>query len=58
MVSREDLIISKLEWAKTGFSDLQLRDVKNLSASGYDAEYLNKWIRELGLIDIWRKAIS
>jgi hypothetical protein len=49
IVSKEDLIISKLWWAKDSHSELQLGDVKNLLATGYDAGYLERWTRELGL---------
>jgi hypothetical protein len=34
IVSKEDLIISKLWWAKDSHSELQLGDVKNLLATG------------------------
>ena len=43
IVSKEDLILSKLEWAKPSQSELQLRDVRNLLASGADLEYLRHW---------------
>jgi hypothetical protein len=49
IVSKEDLIISKLFWAKDSRSEVQLGDVRNLLASGYDAVYLQRWTRELGL---------
>lgn len=49
IVSKEDLIISKLFWAKDSQSELQLGDVQNLLATGYDAAYLQRWTRELGL---------
>jgi hypothetical protein len=49
IVTREDLIISKLEWAKDSHSELQLRDVKNLLAGEFDTAYLQCWTRELGL---------
>ncbi|HEY7001260.1 MAG TPA: hypothetical protein VH330_05930 [Candidatus Udaeobacter sp.] len=49
IVSKEDLIISKLFWAKDSRSEIQLGDVRNLLASGYDAVYLQRWTRELGL---------
>jgi len=49
IVSKEDLIISKLSWAKDSHSEVQLGDVKNLVATGYDAAYLRRWTRELGL---------
>ena len=49
VVSKEDLIISKLVWAKDSHSEVQLSDVRNLLATGYDAAYLQHWTRELGL---------
>jgi hypothetical protein len=49
IVSKEDLIISKLSWAKDSRSALQFGDVKNLLATGYDAAYLQRWTHELGL---------
>src|SRR5882724_5757753 len=49
IVSKEDLIISKLSWAKDSHSEVQLGDVRNLLATGYDAAYLQHWTRELGL---------
>jgi len=49
IVSKEDLIISKLWWAKDSHSELQLRDVRNLLATGFDAAYLGRWTRTLGL---------
>jgi hypothetical protein len=49
IVSREDLVISKLFWAKDSHSEVQLRDVRNLLAANYDAAYLQHWTNELGL---------
>src|SRR5256712_732790 len=49
IVSKEDLIISKLFWAKNSHSEIQLADVKNLLATGYDGAYLQRWTHELGL---------
>ncbi len=36
IVSKEDLILSKLYWAKDSHSELQLRDVANLVSTGCD----------------------
>ncbi|HEX8071268.1 MAG TPA: nucleotidyl transferase AbiEii/AbiGii toxin family protein [Pyrinomonadaceae bacterium] len=55
IVSKEDLIISKLEWARATRSELQLRDVRNLLATGYDADYLNEWTHALGLYELWQE---
>jgi hypothetical protein len=49
IVSREDLIISKLEWAKDSHSEFQLRDVRNLLAGECDRAYVEYWTRDLGL---------
>lgn len=49
IVSKEDLIISKLFWAKDSHSELQLRDVQNLLATGFDAAYLHRWTPALEL---------
>jgi hypothetical protein len=49
IVSKEDLIISKLSWAKDSHSEVQLGDVRNLLATGYDDAYLQRWTRELEL---------
>jgi len=49
LVSKEDLILSKLVWAKDSLSEQQLRDVQNLTETGYDRAYLERWLPELGL---------
>ena len=49
IVTKEDLIVSKLFWAKDSRSELQLGDVKNLLATGYDSDYLRHWTHELKL---------
>jgi hypothetical protein len=55
IVSREDLILSKLVWAKDSHSELQLRDVTNLLAAGCDRAYLERWTDKLGLVDLWKE---
>ncbi len=58
IVSKEDLIISKLFWAKDSHSEIQLGDVKNLLATGYDAAYLQRWTRELGLDNLFKECLK
>ena len=58
IVSKEDLIISKLFWAKDSRSEVQLGDVRNLLASGYDAVYLQHWTRELGLDNLLKQCLK
>ena len=55
----EDVIISKLEWAKLGESSRQIRDVANVlnfQSDGLDRAYLERWINELGLVTQWNAA--
>lgn len=49
IVSKEDLILSKLIWSAPTGSELQLRDVRNLLASGADEAYLEEWAARLGV---------
>ena len=57
IVAPEDLILSKLEWAKESHSPLQLDDVRNLlrSVEGLDRTYLNQWVDRLGLATLYRE---
>lgn len=57
IVSKEDLILSKLEWGRESRSELQFRDVKNLAATGYDRIYLDHWLEELDLARSWKEAL-
>jgi hypothetical protein len=58
IVSKEDLIISKLLWAKDSHSELHLGDVRNLLATGYDTAYLRRWTRELGLDSLLEECLE
>ena len=49
IVSREDLILSKLVWAKESRSELQLRDVKTLLDDSMDRAYLDRWAARLSV---------
>jgi hypothetical protein len=55
IASKEDLIISKLWWAKDSHSELQLRDVRNLAGTGCDTAYIERWTKELGLNTLWQE---
>jgi hypothetical protein len=54
VVTAEDLLLSKLHWAKTSRSDFQLGDVKNLilSESNLDWPYIRRWAETLGVVDL------
>ncbi len=57
IVASEDLILSKLDWAKDSHSDIQLNDVRNIlgSVPDLDRDYLAMWVRELGLDTLYRE---
>jgi hypothetical protein len=59
VASVEDVIVSKLEWAKMGESLRQIEDVaavfKKRHAS-VDRSYIEKWVAELGLAAQWTQA--
>jgi hypothetical protein len=59
LISTEDLIVSKLEWAKMGESERQIRDaavVLEKRQLKLDRPYIEKWIKELGLTAQWASA--
>jgi hypothetical protein len=49
VVSREDLILSKLVWSVDSRSELQRRDVQSLLMAEIDTEYLRHWAATLGV---------
>jgi hypothetical protein len=55
IVRKEDLILSKLFWAKDSHSELQLRDVKNIVSTGFDRAYIERWTPELDLTNLWQE---
>lgn len=58
VVSKEDLILSKLDWARDSLSERQLDDVKNLLATSCDMDYLNAWATKLQLNDLLTRATA
>ena len=55
----EDIILSKLEWAKLGESSRQIEDaagILKVRADELDISYIEKWVAELGLASEWSHA--
>jgi predicted nucleotidyltransferase len=54
VVSAEDLMLSKLDWARSSRSEVQLRDVRRVieAQPGLDWAYVEKWAARLGLLDL------
>lgn len=56
MVTAEDLIVAKLEWARKGASELQLRDalaILRQQGPELDRGYIERWVGELDLDREW-----
>lgn len=53
IVSKEDLILSKMYWARESRSEMQKKDIVNLMQSGYDEKYVEKWAQHLNVMDIY-----
>jgi len=61
MVTAEDLIIAKLEWARRGASELQLRDALAIllqRGGELDRAYIEGWVDELQLDHEWRVVLE
>ena len=58
IVSKEDLILSKLCWALDSRSELQLGDVRNLLSTNPDIDYLNKWSSVLEVNQLLQELID
>jgi hypothetical protein len=59
VVSPEDIILSKLRWAKLGESERQIEDaatVIRLQGSALDMAYIEKWVRKLEIEPQWHVA--
>ena len=58
IVTPEDAILSKLEWARrAGDSERQLRDAAGVLElnPALDRQYIDRWAVELGGLDLWRR---
>jgi hypothetical protein len=59
VASAEDTVVAKLEWARAGESERQLRDVVGIleaRAGELDLAYVERWVRELDLGVLWERA--
>lgn len=54
-ISKDDLILSKLEWAKNSFSEKQFMDIRILVESTDELETLEKQISVLELNEVWEE---
>jgi hypothetical protein len=60
VASPEDVILSKIEWAKLGRSQRQIEDaaaILKIHQNSLDRRYLEKWVEELILQSEWQDAL-
>jgi hypothetical protein len=58
IVSCEDLILSKLVWARESNSEMQRRDINQLLiAAAVDLDYIRKWAPRLGVANLLNELI-
>jgi hypothetical protein len=58
IISREDLILSKLNWAQRTKSERQLLDVASILRNGYQEDYVNQWARKLGVEELLKECFD
>lgn len=60
VVAPEDLLLSKLAWAKDSASEMQMKDAKNVAqaSEGLDRPYLEAWAARLGLSELLKEALG
>jgi hypothetical protein len=59
LATAEDVIVSKLEWARMGKSQRQIEDVTTLlrmRRDSLDVHYIEKWVSQLSLNEQWQIA--
>lgn len=59
IASAEDVILSKLEWAKMAGSERQITDVAGIlrtQGADIDVEYVKRWVAVLGVQSEWERA--
>jgi hypothetical protein len=58
IVSKEDLIISKIFWSRESKSEMQRKDVINLLNGDYDKDYLVAWLKKNELYNFARDFVG
>jgi hypothetical protein len=61
VASAEDTIVAKLDWARLGESERQMRDVAGIirvHGDSLDRAYVERWANELHLTALWERALA
>jgi hypothetical protein len=56
IVTAEDLILAKLLWTSPSPADIHMQDVRTLLHTTIDVDYVESWVRKLGLDNLWAEA--
>ena len=58
VATAEDTVLAKLEWARLGESERQLRDVRTVletKGDSLDRAYVERWLDDLGVRELWER---
>jgi hypothetical protein len=58
IIGKEDLILSKLNWAKNTNSERQMLDVASIIRNGFDKLYVEKWAEKLGVDELLKECFE
>ena len=58
IISKEDLILSKLWRSKDTNWEMQFADIRSIMFSGFDKSYAEKWLDELGVRENYFKCLN
>lgn len=58
IISKEDLILAKLQWAKESDSDRQKRDIVGMLITDFDKEYVKRWAESLGVDSLLNELVE
>lgn len=58
IISKEDLILSKLNWARNTKSERQLLDVASIIRNGFDNDYVETWAKRLGVEKLLQNVLN
>ena len=54
VITKNDLILSKLRWAKDSHSEVQFRDIRTLTEAGVDEKQILDQVKTEGLMEVWK----
>lgn len=58
IISKEDLILSKLNWAKKTRSERQMLDVASIIRNGFERNYVEHWAKKLGVDELLQECFE